>query len=211
MLDPSKKKRYPSPRAKEKPQQDRRKSKIAFRIKPYTCQRCSEGSNKTLCAPGDSTETEPDLPLSVWVSPAEVQVSNGLPQGQELRVQQTCTRHKPSWRRSPLTPSTEPPEVHRTGETDSWGNKTLCALGPRERHRDSTRDWPRLARECPGVSSRGVGWQRPAAGFGALGVVVCAWDLLKEVTIIFITSTTVWPQVKQQGGNIALPFNRKLD
>ena len=25
--------------------------------------------------------------------------------------------------------------------------------------------------------------------------------LLKEVTIIFITSTTVWPQVKQQGGN----------
>ena len=25
---------------------------------------------------------------------------------------------------------------------------------------------------------------------------VCAWDLLKEVTIIFITSTTVWPQVK---------------
>ena len=25
---------------------------------------------------------------------------------------------------------------------------------------------------------------------------VCTWDLLKEVTIIFITSTTVWPQVK---------------
>ena len=24
---------------------------------------------------------------------------------------------------------------------------------------------------------------------------VCAWDLLKEVAIIFITSTTVWPQV----------------
>ena len=54
-------------------------------------------------------------------------------------------------------------------------------------------------------------WQWPAAGFGALGVAVCAWDLLKEVTIIFITSTTVWPQVKQQGGNIALSINRKLD
>ena len=35
--------------------------------------------------------------------------------------------------------------------------------------------------------------------------------LLKEVTIIFITSTIVWPQVKQQGGNTAPPINRKLD
>ena len=32
----------------------------------------------------------------------------------------------------------------------------------------------------------------PAAGLGALSVAVCAWDLLKEVTIIFITSTIVW-------------------
>ena len=30
----------------------------------------------------------------------------------------------------------------------------------------------------------------------ALSVAECAWDLLKEVAIIFITSTTVWPQVK---------------
>ena len=29
--------------------------------------------------------------------------------------------------------------------------------------------------------------------------------------IIFITSTTVWPQVKQQERNTALPINRKLD
>ena len=35
-------------------------------------------------------------------------------------------------------------------------------------------------------------------------------DLLKEVTIIFITSTIVWSQVKQQGRNTALPINRKL-
>ena len=42
-------------------------------------------------------------------------------------------------------------------------------------------------------------------------IEVPAWDLLKEVTIIFIISTIVWPQVKQQGGNIALPLNRKLD
>ena len=35
--------------------------------------------------------------------------------------------------------------------------------------------------------------------------------VLKEVTIIFIISTIVWSQVKQQGGNTALPINRKLD
>ena len=73
MLDPTKK-RYPISKGKEKPQQDGRRGKIAFRMKPYTCQRCLEGSNKTLCTPGprDPTETEPCLPLSVWVSPAEV-------------------------------------------------------------------------------------------------------------------------------------------
>ena len=31
---------------------------------------------------------------------------------------------------------------------------------------------------------------------GALSVAVHAWDLLKEVTIIVITSTIVWPLVK---------------
>ena len=50
-----------------------------------------------------------------------------------------------------------------------------------------------------------------AAGLGALNVAVHAWDLLKEVAIIFITSTIVWCQVKQQGGNTAPTINRKLD
>ena len=51
----------------------------------------------------------------------------------------------------------------------------------------------------------------PAAGSGALSVIVCAQeDLLKEVTIIFITSTIVWPQVKQQGGNTAPPKAENL-
>ena len=59
--------------------------------------------------------------------------------------------------------------------------------------------------------SRGMGRQWPAAGLGALSAAVPAWDLLKEVTIIFITSTIVWPQVKQQGRNTAPPINRKLD
>ena len=63
----------PHPREKEKPQEDGRRGEITFRIKFHTCQRCSEGSDKTLGAPGprDPTEPEPDLPLSVWVSPAE--------------------------------------------------------------------------------------------------------------------------------------------
>ena len=44
---------------------------------------------------------------------------------------------------------------------------------------------------------------------GALSVAVRVWDLLKEVTIIFITSTIVWLQVKQQGGNTA-PHQQKI-
>ena len=31
-----------------------------------------------------------------------------------------------------------------------------------------------------------------AAGLGALSVAVPAWDILKEVSILFITSTVVW-------------------
>ena len=56
-----------------------------------------------------------------------------------------------------------------------------------------------------------VGQRWPAAGSGAPSVAVRAWDLLKEVAIIFITSTIVWSQVKQEGGNTAPAMNRKLD
>ena len=55
---------------------------------------------------------------------------------------------------------------------------------------------PELSHERPGVSRRRVAWQWPATAVGELSVAVCAWNLLKEVTIIFITSTVVWPQVK---------------
>ena len=41
----------------------------------------------------------------------------------------------------------------------------------------------------------------PVAGSGALSAAVSAQDLLKEVTIFFISSTVVWSQVKQQGEN----------
>ena len=63
-----------------------------------------------------------------------------------------------------------------------------------------------------GVSGRGVGQRWPAIGFGAWTIAVHAWDLLREVTIIFITSTIVWPQLNSWvGGNTAPPITRKLD
>ena len=43
-----------------------------------------------------------------------------------------------------------------------------------------------------------MGWWWPAAALGALSVAVYVWDLLKEVTMIFITSTIVWPQVNNR-------------
>ena len=130
------KKDTPHPRAKKKFLKDGRRGKITFRIKAYTHKRRSEGSNKTLCAPGDPTETEPDLPLSVWVSLVEVQVSSGVPQRQGLWVQQTWVWHKPSWRAYvTINPIIEPPEL-----TQDWGNrllegtnKTLCTPGPRRK------------------------------------------------------------------------------
>ena len=79
MLDPTKKD-TPCPRAKEKPQQDGRRGKIAFRIKPHAHQRISEGSHKTLCAPGDPTETEPDQPVSEWAGKDWRQEEKGTPE-----------------------------------------------------------------------------------------------------------------------------------
>ena len=40
----------------------------------------------------------------------------------------------------------------------------------------------------------------PDAGLGALSVAVHAWDLLREVATIFITSTIVWPEVNSREG-----------
>ena len=97
-----------------------------------------------------------------------------------------------------INPTIELPELTQDWEIDCWRAQTELCLhqDPGERSSDPTRDWPRLTRECPGVSSRVVGQWWPAAGLGALSVAVPAWDLLKEVVIIFITSTIVWPSVK---------------
>ena len=52
-----------------------------------------------------------------------------------------------------------------------------------------------LACECLGASGEGVGHWWPAAGLGAWSVAAHAWDLLREVTIVFTTPTTVWPRL----------------
>ena len=102
--------------------------------------------------------------------------------------------------------------------TQDWGNrflegtnKTCAHQDPGKKSSHLKRDRARLACEHPGVSGQGVGQQWPAAGSGALKTMVRPQVLLKEVTIIFFTSTIVWLQVKQQGGNTAPPINRKLD
>ena len=53
-------------------------------------------------------------------------------------------------------------------ETDSWKKQTKpCPHeDPGERSISPTRDWPRLACGCPGVSGGGVGRRWPATGSG---------------------------------------------
>ena len=121
--------------------------------------------------------------------------------------------HKLSWEEVAINPTIEPPEL-----TWDWGNRPLegtnktCAhQDPGEKSSDPTRGWPGPASEWSGVSGRGVGQAWPATGLGALSAVVHARGLLKEVDVIFSTSTIVWPQVRQQGVNTASPIKRKLD
>ena len=90
MLDPTKK-RYPISKDKgETPNKIVRGAKSCLESNPIPTSD-SEGSSKTCVYqdPGTPQETEPDLPLSVLVSPEKAWVSNGLPQGQGLWLQQT--------------------------------------------------------------------------------------------------------------------------
>ena len=86
------------------------------------------------------------------------------------------------------------------------GTTKPCAPGPRRKEQGPHK---RLTQTCPGLP--GSLWQRGGSAGACCRVSSASWDLLKEVTVVFITSTIVWPQVKQQGGNTALPFNRKVD
>ena len=100
-----------------------------------------------------------------------------------------------------INPTRELPALTEDWEIDSWrAQQNLVHQNPGERNSDPTGDCPRLACGCPGVSSGGVGRQWPAAGLGAWTVAVNTWDLLREVAIVFITSTIVWPQVNSMEG-----------
>ena len=60
----------------------------------------------------------------------------------------------------------------------------------------------------PGDFGRDVDRLWPATGLGPLNVAVHAWDILKEVPIIFITSTIVWPQVNNREGTQPHPLTQ---
>ena len=89
-------------------------------------------------------------------------------------------------------------------------NRTLCIRGPRREER-----WPHknLTQTCPWVSrslQRGHGSAVACCRLGALSTAVYAWDLLKEVAVIFITSTIVWHQVNKRDGTQPYPSTENL-
>ena len=100
-----------------------------------------------------------------------------------------------------MNPTIEPPELTQDcGNRLLEGtNRNLCAPGPRRKEQ-----WPhkRLAQTWLGMS-RSLWWRcgSTMACFRVRGTECSsAWDLLKEVAIIFITSTIGWPQVNNREG-----------
>ena len=85
------------------------------RLSSSSSQRHSEGSNKS-CVHQDPRTPQRLRQNCVWASSVEVRVSSGLPQGQGLWVQQTWGWHKPSWRRSLLTPPYSCQNLQWTGK-----------------------------------------------------------------------------------------------
>ena len=89
-------------------------------------------------------------------------------------------------------------------------NKILCTPRPRRKEQ-----WPHKRPTQTSLWMSKSLWWRHGSVVARCRVrsTECssAWDLLKEVTIIFITTTIVWPQVKLHGVNAAPPINRKLD
>ena len=121
-------------------------NKIVFKIKPTPTRDAQRTQNRPC------THQDPEIPQRLnqcaWVSPAEVQVSSGLLQGQGLWIQQTWVWHKPSWRL---------PFTHNRGTRTYTGlgnrllegtNKTLCAPGPWRKEQWLHR---RLTQNCPWV------------------------------------------------------------
>ena len=162
----------PWPMAKEKPQQDGRRGEFTFGIKPHSRQRRSEGSNIP-CAHQDTGTPQRLRQNYVWSISCGGMGQQWTAPGARLSVQQTWVWHEPSWRRLPLTPPYSYQNLHRPGKYSLRAQTEPCLhQDPGERSSDTTRDWPRLAHECPGVSSRGVGRWWPAAELGALSACI---------------------------------------
>ena len=93
-------KKYPTSKGKgEAP--DGRRAKLHLESNPISARDIPRDQTKP-CAYQETPQRLSQTCL--WVFPAEVWVSSGLSQGQGLWVQQTWVWHKPSWRRSQLTP-----------------------------------------------------------------------------------------------------------
>ena len=76
-----------------------------------------------------------------------------------------------------INPTTESPDLHRTGETDFWRPQTKPCVhqDPGERRSESTKDWPRLAREDP--RQRGVSGVACCRVGGTERSTACMWPL----------------------------------
>ena len=89
-------------------------------------------------------------------------------------------------------------------------NRILYTSGPR---RKEQRPHKRVSQTCLGVS-RSLRWRRGSAvaccRAGGSECSSASWDLLKEVAIIFITSTIVWPQVSNREGTQLHPSTENL-
>ena len=105
---------------------------------------------------------------------ATILVWFAIPSSHGPRLSELSTMTHPSW-----------VDLHGMAHSFIELDKVLCQDGRVEGHALI------FSCECLGVSGGGVDQGWPAAGLGAWSVAVHAWDLLREVTIIFITSTIV--------------------
>ena len=105
--------------------------------------------------------------------------------------------------------------IGRGKQTLGGYKQKLVHQDPGERSSDPTRDWARLAFECPEVSRGGVGGQWPAAGSGHW--IKPSWEPQHAGLRPFEGDpyynnypTAVWPQDKIQGWNPAPAISRKF-
>ena len=166
-----------------------------FRIKPHSCQQCSEGSNKPCVHQDLKTETE--LYLSI---------SCGLLQGQGLWVQQTWIWLKPSWRRSPLIHHRAARTYTRLGKQTLEGHKQkLVCTRTHEKGAVTPKETDQT---CPAVSRSLQQRHGSVVACCSVGGTECSSVCMgpfEEGPIVFITSTIVWPQVKNREGTQLYP------